>query len=69
MGASFRSIDQVLGLAGCDLLTISPSLLTQLEQDTRTVDAALDALKPNKQKRLFDQLKMNKVLKMNLTMT
>ncbi|MDC5291066.1 transaldolase [Acinetobacter baumannii] len=45
MGASFRSIDQVLGLAGCDLLTISPSLLTQLEQDTRTVDAALDANK------------------------
>lgn len=45
MGASFRSIDQVLGLAGCDLLTISPSLLTQLEQDTRTVDAALDAKK------------------------
>lgn len=45
MGASFRSIDQVLGLAGCDLLTISPSLLTQLEQDTRTVDAALDTNK------------------------
>ncbi|WP_447510883.1 transaldolase [Acinetobacter geminorum] len=43
MGASFRSIDQVLGLAGCDLLTISPSLLTQLEQDNRTVVAALDA--------------------------
>ncbi|WP_252059272.1 transaldolase [Acinetobacter sp. AHP123] len=45
MGASFRSIDQVLGLAGCDLLTISPGLLSQLEQDTRTVDAALDATK------------------------
>ncbi|MFA2962745.1 transaldolase [Acinetobacter pittii] len=43
MGASFRSIDQVLGLAGCDLLTISPTLLTQLEQDNRTVVAALDA--------------------------
>ncbi|MDR2248043.1 transaldolase [Acinetobacter sp.] len=43
MGASFRSIDQVLGLAGCDLLTISPGLLTQLEQDARIVDAALDA--------------------------
>ncbi|MCU4528280.1 transaldolase [Acinetobacter pittii] len=43
MGASFRSINQVLGLAGCDLLTISPSLLTQLEQDNRTVVAALDA--------------------------
>ncbi|MBJ9720349.1 transaldolase [Acinetobacter calcoaceticus] len=45
MGASFRSIDQVLGLAGCDLLTISPGLLTELEQDTRAVDAALDATK------------------------
>ncbi|KKC44951.1 transaldolase [Acinetobacter sp. V2] len=45
MGASFRSIDQVLGLAGCDLLTISPGLLSQLEQDTRIVDAALDATK------------------------
>lgn len=41
MGASFRSIDQVLGLAGSDLLTISPSLLSELEQDHRTVEAAL----------------------------
>ena len=35
MGASFRSIDQVLGLAGCDLLTVSPNLLAELEQDQR----------------------------------
>ena len=41
MGASFRSIDQVLGLAGCDLLTIAPALLEQLEQDQREVTAAL----------------------------
>ncbi|WP_173911162.1 transaldolase [Acinetobacter sp. Marseille-Q1618] len=41
MGASFRSIDQVLGLAGCDLLTVAPSLLQQLEQDTRTVTAQI----------------------------
>lgn len=41
MGASFRSIDQVLGLAGSDLLTISPALLSELEQDHRTVEAAL----------------------------
>jgi transaldolase len=41
MGASFRSIDQVLGLAGCDLLTVSPNLLAELEQDTRTVEAQL----------------------------
>ncbi|CAF3968071.1 unnamed protein product [Rotaria sp. Silwood1] len=30
MGASFRNIKQILGLAGCDLLTISPKLLDQL---------------------------------------
>lgn len=41
MGASFRSIDQVLGLAGCDLLTIAPALLEQLQQDQRQVEATL----------------------------
>jgi transaldolase len=30
MGASFRNINQILGLAGCDLLTISPKLLDEL---------------------------------------
>jgi len=30
MGASFRSKEQILALAGCDYLTISPALLTQL---------------------------------------
>jgi transaldolase len=32
MGASFRSVDQIVRLAGCDLLTISPKLLDQLEK-------------------------------------
>ncbi|OTG82970.1 transaldolase [Acinetobacter sp. ANC 4648] len=41
MGASFRSVDQVLGLAGCDLLTVSPNLLAELEQDQRTVTPQL----------------------------
>ena len=31
MGASFRKIDQIVRLAGCDLLTISPDLLEQME--------------------------------------
>ncbi len=31
MGASFRNIGQITGLAGCDLLTISPELLAQLQ--------------------------------------
>ncbi len=41
MGASFRSVDQVLGLAGCDLLTVAPNLLAELEQDHREVIAQL----------------------------
>ena len=41
MGASFRSVDQVLGLAGCDLLTVSPNLLAELENDQRIVETQL----------------------------
>ncbi len=41
MGASFRSVDQVLGLAGCDLLTVSPNLLAELEKDQRNVEVQL----------------------------
>ena len=41
MGASFRSTDQVLGLAGSDLLTIAPTHLAQLESDTREIKPAL----------------------------
>ena len=32
MGASFRKVDQIVLLAGCDLLTISPDLLQQMEK-------------------------------------
>jgi transaldolase len=32
MGASFRTVDQVVRLAGCDLLTISPTLLEKMEK-------------------------------------
>jgi transaldolase len=31
MGASFRRMEQIVGLAGCDLLTISPELLEELQ--------------------------------------
>ncbi|AOB25999.1 MULTISPECIES: transaldolase [Bordetella] len=41
MGASFRNVDQILALAGCDLLTISPELLTRLSQAEGEVPAAL----------------------------
>ena len=42
MGASFRNVGQVLGLAGCDLLTISPDLLQQLAQTRSEVVRYLD---------------------------
>ena len=41
MGASFRNTGEVLALAGCDRLTISPDLLGALEQSDDTVSAAL----------------------------
>lgn len=37
MGASFRSKEEVLELAGCDLLTISPELLGELKAGTEKV--------------------------------
>ena len=43
MGASFRTIEQVTALCGCDLLTISPGLLEELGQSTQAVDKTLDA--------------------------
>lgn len=42
MGASFRNTGQITALAGCDLLTISPELLTQLSSSDATVARALD---------------------------
>jgi len=37
MGASFRNVGQIIALAGCDLLTISPDLLAQLQSSEATV--------------------------------
>ena len=43
MGASFRNVGQIIGLAGCDLLTISPDLLKQLQEMNEPVSAALNS--------------------------
>ena len=42
MGASFRNIGQITALAGCDLLTISPELLAQLQASEAPLPRALD---------------------------
>jgi len=41
MGASFRKVDQIVRLAGCDLLTISPDLLEQMEKTSGDVTRRL----------------------------
>ena len=43
MGASFRNVGQILALAGCDLLTISPDLLATLQASEAPVLRALSA--------------------------
>ncbi len=42
MGASFRNVNQIVRLAGCDLLTISPDLLDQLDKSDAALDRKLD---------------------------
>ncbi|MBK7613363.1 MAG: transaldolase [Burkholderiales bacterium] len=43
MGASFRNVGQITALAGCDLLTISPELLAQLQGSEAPLTQALSA--------------------------
>lgn len=45
MGASFRNKGEILQLAGCDLLTISPSLLGELKSGSEPVERRLDPAK------------------------
>src|SRR5438445_2355063 len=42
MGSSFRNKGEILALAGCDLLTISPQLLAELKSSTEIVEHKLD---------------------------
>merc|ERR1712066_1092345 len=43
MGASFRNVGEVTALAGCDLLTISPKLLAELDKSTDAIPQLLSA--------------------------
>jgi len=45
MGASFRNAGEITELAGCDLLTISPALLAELDKATGELPRKLDASK------------------------
>lgn len=45
MGASFRNLGEIIELAGCDLLTIAPSLLAELQSQEGTLARKLDPAK------------------------
>lgn len=42
MGASFRNLGQIRALAGCDLLTISPALMAEMQASSAPLARALD---------------------------
>jgi transaldolase len=46
MGASFRNIDEIRQLAGCDRLTISPGLLDELEKSNENLEQKLFSQQP-----------------------
>src|SRR5271166_4949069 len=50
MGASFRNVNQIVRLAGSDLLTISPELLDQLEKTDGEITRQLDPVKAQSSK-------------------
>lgn len=47
MGASFRNIGQITSLAGCDLLTISPGLLEELQNSDGPLEQKLNGNNPD----------------------
>jgi len=68
MGASFRNVGQILELAGCDLLTISPELLEKLSDSTEAVERKLDpekAKSANIEKLEMDEKKFRYLLNDN----
>jgi transaldolase len=65
MGASFRNVGQILELAGCDLLTISPELMKELSESYDAVQRKLtpaDAKKANVKALALDEKKFRYLL-------
>jgi transaldolase len=58
MGASFRNTGEILALAGCDRLTISPQLMDELASSTDTVEQKLKMgnVQPNQETPLTEAM-------------
>jgi len=68
MGASFRNIGEISELAGCDLLTISPQLLKELDSTTGDLPRKLDPEKAksmNIERLQIDEAKFEQMHKEN----
>jgi len=50
MGASFRNVEEIIELAGCDLLTISPVLMEELRSTEGDLQRKLNAFNPGESK-------------------
>ncbi len=71
MGASFRNKGEILELAGCDLLTISPQLLGELKNSTEPVERKIDfGIPQGKMEKLrFDEKRFRWLLNENAMAT
>src|SRR5256714_42940 len=72
MGASFRNTGQILELAGCDCLTISPELMEELSKSTDPVERKLSPEKAkaaNVEKLEFDEKRFRWLLNENAMAT
>jgi len=71
MGASFRNKGEILELAGCDLLTISPQLLGELKNSTEPVERKIDfGIPQDKMEKLqFDEKRFRWLLNENAMAT
>ncbi len=54
MGASFRNVDEIKGLAGCDLLTIAPKFLDELNKEQGELIKKLDKNTQSKSSRDYN---------------
>ncbi|WP_269622542.1 transaldolase [Prochlorococcus marinus] len=65
MGASFRNVDEIIELSGCDLLTISPKLLDEMSKTEAILIKKLDSSKPinSIEKLHLDEFSFRKMLK------
>jgi len=64
MGASFRNVGEIIELAGCDLLTIAPKLLKELQDTEGNLERKLDpekAKSENVEKITMDQATFEKM--------